>query len=88
MLITVQVNLVLQGENEMKMEEVGGLFVLINDCVFSYIERSNPSVADWTRWWVNSSRYSDVIRLERRRQVITIIVDSFSTIHQINELRI
>ena len=54
----------LQGENEMKMEEVGGLFVLIYDCVFSYIERSNPSVADWTRWWVNSSRYSDVIRLE------------------------
>ena len=47
----------------MKMEDIGGLFVLINDCVFSYIEKRNPSVTDWTRWWVNSSRYSDVIRL-------------------------
>lgn len=56
-----------QGEKEMKMEDVGGLFVLINDCVFSYIERRNPSVTDWTRWWVNSSRYSDVIRSKDKR---------------------
>ncbi|KAL5261489.1 hypothetical protein ACHWQZ_G007266 [Mnemiopsis leidyi] len=57
-----------RGEKEMKMEELGGLFVLMNDCVFSYIERCNPSVTDWTRWWVNSSRYSDVIRTKDRRK--------------------
>lgn len=46
----------------MKLEELEGVFVSINDSIFSFIERSNPSVTDWTRWWVNSSRYSDVIR--------------------------
>ena len=58
----------MQGDMRPSLEEVAHLYPIINDTLFSFVEKNNPGVQDWTRWWVVSNRYSHVLRLFRMKQ--------------------